>query len=145
MAWDEWEQLKQGAAQRMQLNQLDPGGGMSPPPGGDLRVNQQDLAAVGDSAFDLRNDLITQDTDASASTATAGSGLSTQGFELGPALKHVGTRWDEQLQSLKDACGHISNHLEFTKRVHRENEYYVYGTISSIATLDEGFGGKADG
>jgi len=44
MAWDEWEQLKSQAA--MQLNQVpDEGGGAAP--GGDLKVSQKDLAAVG--------------------------------------------------------------------------------------------------
>ncbi|MEN8656374.1 hypothetical protein ABCR94_38825 [Streptomyces sp. 21So2-11] len=59
MAWDEWEQLKADAAERqssqMQLNQVAPepsGGGWAGRPG-DLRVNQQDLAAVGNSAFAL--------------------------------------------------------------------------------------------
>ncbi|GHA86804.1 hypothetical protein ACIQRS_21350 [Streptomyces termitum] len=54
MAWEEWEQLKAETPDRsstaMQLNRVpderDPGGG---PPGGDLKVSQQDLAAVGDA------------------------------------------------------------------------------------------------
>lgn len=59
MAWDEWERLKIEAAEdhstRMQLNHLPP----EPPVGtqGDLRVNQHDMAAVGDAAFQLHQDL----------------------------------------------------------------------------------------
>lgn len=59
MAWDEWEQLKADAATRQptrtQLNHLPPepsGGGGNPQ--GDLAVNQTDLAAIGDAAFELR-------------------------------------------------------------------------------------------
>ncbi|KAF5994428.1 MULTISPECIES: hypothetical protein [Streptomyces] len=147
MAWDEWEQLKNQAAQkqsaRMQLNQLPADGGGGSTPQGDLTVDQKDLAAIGDRAFKLWEDLGRYGRDAWSSSQTAASDLKTQGFTLGGAVDRVQSRWEEQLTSLLDACAHISNHMDFTKKVHQGDEYYIGGQISSISTLDKGFdGGK---
>jgi hypothetical protein len=148
MAWEEWEHLKREAADRrstgMQLNQLPAdGGGGGAQPGGDLMVNQQDLAAIGDKAFDLWDALGNHGRDAWSSSQSAASDLKGQGFSLGDGLDHVQERWERQLTTLLDACAHISNHLEFTKRVHRGDEHYIAGQLSSIATLDEGFSEEA--
>ncbi|WP_228978078.1 hypothetical protein [Streptomyces sp. DH12] len=142
MAWDEWEQLKNEAAGKtstaMQLNRVpdEPG---SAPQGGDLKVDQQDLAAVGDSAFKLFDKLGKHGRDAWSVSQSAAKDLSTQGFAIGGALDHVQQRWEKQLQSLLDACAHISNHMDFTKNAHAGDEYHITTTMSSIATLDEGF------
>lgn len=66
-------------------------------------------------------------------------GLKSEGFALGGALDHVAEHWVDQVQSLRDACAHISNHLRFTKNQHTADESYVAGTLSSISQLDEGF------
>ncbi|MCQ0023417.1 hypothetical protein M4914_10955 [Streptomyces somaliensis DSM 40738] len=142
MAWDEWEQLKAEAAGRaagrMRLNGLPPedapnSGG----PNGVLRVTQTDLAAIGDEAFKLYTRLWKEAR--VASTDDAGTSLSTQGFTLGGALKHVSTRWEKQLNSLMDACALISNHMDFTKNAHQGDEYHIKRRVSSIHTLDAGF------
>ncbi|MFD3357036.1 hypothetical protein [Streptomyces fradiae] len=141
MAWDEWEKLKAEAragSERMRLNQLEPqpsGGGTE----GDLRVDQQDLAAVGDSAFKLFEDLSKHGRGADASTQTAAKDLKTQEFELGAALATVQKRWEKQLRTLLDACAHISNHMDYTQNAHAGDEYFIASTVSSIATLDKGF------
>lgn len=74
MVWDEWEQLKADASSRsssrMQLNGV-PGGTGSGGQQGDLKVDQQDLAAVGDSAFKLFTDLGRYGRDAWSSSQTA--------------------------------------------------------------------------
>ncbi|MFE3491961.1 hypothetical protein ACFXOS_02510 [Streptomyces sp. NPDC059175] len=141
MSWDEWEQLKSRAVERrstsMQLNQVPLEGGTEPQ--GDLKVNQKDLALVGDSAFKLFETLGKHGRDAWAPSQTAAKDLTTQGFELGGGLNHVQERWEKQLQSLLDACAHISNHMDFTKKAHAGDEYHIYSTVSSIATLDKGF------
>ncbi|WP_405974297.1 hypothetical protein OG496_39735 [Streptomyces sp. NBC_00988] len=142
MTWDEWEQLKSQAARkqsaRMQLNQLPADGGGSTPQG-DLTVNNKDLAAIGDRAFKLWQDLGRYGRDAWSSSQTAASDLTTQGFRLGGAVDHVQQRWEEQLTSLLDACAHISNHMDYTKKAHQGDEFYISGQISSISTLDKGF------
>ncbi|MFE9042583.1 hypothetical protein ACFYOG_16930 [Streptomyces sp. NPDC007818] len=144
MAWEEWEQLKTEAAGQssdaMQLNRVpdeqDPGGG---PPGGDLKVSQQDLAAVGDAAYKLFDKLGKDGRDAWSVSQSAARDLRTQGFDLGDAIDHVQDRWEKQLKTLLDACAHISNHMDFTQNAHAGDETYIYGVVSSIATLDEGF------
>lgn len=106
---------------------------------GDLKVDQQDLAAVGDAAFKLFDNLGKYGRDAWSISQTAAKDLSTQGFALGGALDHVQERWENQLKTLLDACAHISNHMDFTKGAHAGDEYYIYGVVSSISTLDDGF------
>ena len=41
--------------------------------------------------------------------------------------------------TFKDACAHISNHLDYTKNAHAGDEIHIAGTLSSIADLDKGF------
>ncbi|WP_328721908.1 hypothetical protein OHT52_22050 [Streptomyces sp. NBC_00247] len=147
MAWDEWEQLKAGAADRqstgMRLNQLDPGdgGGYVGLPGqtGDLKVAQGDLAKIGSQAHSLYDNLWSKARVATPSSDTAAGDLSGQGFALGGGLKHVSNRWEEQLKSLMDACAHISNHMQVTKKVHTGDENYIQRQMSSIDALDAGF------
>ncbi|WP_327190719.1 hypothetical protein [Streptomyces xinghaiensis] len=142
MAWDEWEQLKASAAERqstqMQLNQLPeedrPNTGTAP---GDLQVHQKDLAEIGDEAFKLYQDLLKKARP--QDTSSAGSDLDQQGFALGAALRHVSTRWDKQLGSLLDACALISNHMEFSNKVHGDDDTRIQRHVSSIHTLDQGF------
>ncbi|MEU9711858.1 hypothetical protein AB0E21_25115 [Streptomyces sp. NPDC047967] len=144
MAWDEWERLKSEAADRrplrMQLNQVPPepsGGDIDQQ--GDLAVNQTDLAAIGNAAFELHQDFGQVSKHARAASQKAAEGLKTQGFALGGALDHVASRWVDQSRSLLDATAHISNHLDFTKGAHAGDEVHIAGTVSSIATLDAGF------
>ncbi|WP_225833848.1 hypothetical protein [Streptomyces sp. NK08204] len=143
MAWDEWEQLKADAADRhparMQLNHLpDPGtGGTSAY--GDLKVSDADLAQIGKEAHSLYDQLQHKARVAQSSSESAAGDLAGQGFLLGKGLKHVARRWDEQLTSLLDACGQISNHMHVTKRIHAGDDGYIGRAMSSIDTLDAGF------
>lgn len=143
MTWDEWEQLKSEAAHRnsarMRLNQLPPEAGGGPPPQGDLKVNQKDLAEIGNAAFRLYGDLEKAGDHARAATQKAAGGLKSETFALGGALDNVATRWIDQVRSLLDACAHISNHLDFTKGAHAGDEVYIGTVLSNIDTLDKGF------
>ncbi|WP_046506786.1 hypothetical protein [Streptomyces odonnellii] len=144
MAWEEWEQMKaaaaeeQGGGAQMRLNQLPeedrPNTGLQP---GDLRVGQQDLAAVGAEAFTLYNQL--WDQARVTSTDGAGRALRDQGFALGGALERVSLRWDSQLATLMDACALISNHMRVTRNTHQDHEDAIVRHVSGIATLDAGF------
>lgn len=139
---DEWNQLVSTAAQRkstqMQLNKADSGGGGGGAPQGELKVDQKDLAAIGDEAFKIHGRLVKDGDHARASSYKAAAALKKD-FEIGGALDHVTTRWKEQLRSLADACAHISNHLEYTDKAHRNDEQYISGVFNSISRLDEGF------
>jgi len=154
MAWDEWEQLKadalapQGGA-HMQLNRVpvEPGEGSAALPSetGDLKVSQQDLANIGSHAHTLYNDLWGKGRLSTTRVDKAASDLTTQGFSLGAGLQHVSNKWDAQLNSLLDACAHISNHMQFTKKLHEGDDSYIQRQMSSIETLDEGFNERVGG
>lgn len=106
---------------------------------GDLKVNQKDLAAIGDAAFELRQEFEQVSNHARAASQKAAGGLKSEGFALGGALDHVASRWIDQCRSLLDATAHISNHLDYTKGAHAGDEVHIAGTVSSISTLDAGF------
>ncbi|MEU9606047.1 hypothetical protein [Streptomyces sp. NPDC048057] len=151
MAWDEWEQLKSDAADRqstqMQLNRVpdDPGDGksLSTNGQGDLKVDQQHLAKVGDHAYKLYNRLWNEGRVHEKTSDNAGSDLTTQGFELGGALSHVSIKWASSLADLMDACAHISNHMDFTKNAHAGDETFIQRRMSSITALEAGFDERA--
>ncbi|MEV7245512.1 hypothetical protein AB0N92_30315 [Streptomyces sp. NPDC093248] len=145
MAWDEWEQLKGDALQRaqgqthMRLNHISPDSGGTANRQGDLRVNQTDLAGVGDAAYDLYQ-AFQHDSDlARINSLKAAGGLASEGFEIGSALDTVAQHWVDQARTLLDATAHISNHLDYTKGAHAGDEVYISGTLSGIATLEKGF------
>ncbi|TQE36627.1 hypothetical protein Sipo8835_09875, partial [Streptomyces ipomoeae] len=85
MSWDEWEQLKAGAAgtsdtagtssTHMRLNQLEDQGSASE---GELVVYQDDLGAVGHEAFILYDQLRKEADIAGASPDKAGAGSTAQ-------------------------------------------------------------------
>ncbi|CAL9423325.1 hypothetical protein SUDANB106_01918 [Streptomyces sp. enrichment culture] len=142
---DEWNRLVTAAEERkatqMRLNRLDGGGGWGKSADsshGELTVKQKDLAAIGDAAFRLRERLVKDGDRARASSYAAASALSRD-FEIGSALDYVTTRWRDQLRTLTDACGHISNHLEYSNKAHADNEQHISGLFNSLTHLNEGF------
>ncbi|MFF0274547.1 MULTISPECIES: hypothetical protein [unclassified Streptomyces] len=141
---DEWAGIKTAAQEGQtatRLNQLDGGGGGGAGQGGNLRVEQSDLAAVGDAAFKLHQRLDTDGDHAKSSTQDAGTAMK-QDFALGPALTTLAEKWNEQVNTLLDACGHISNHLEYSKRTHADDEHWI-ATRFKFEQLDAGFEERA--
>ena len=141
MSFDqEWAGHKAAAAEKqstsMQLNQLpaDGGGGS---PQGDLQVNQQDLAAIGDDAFRLYQRLDRDGDHAKASSQRASSRLNSD-FALAGAIGDVAEKWNDQVNTLLESCAHISNHLDYTQRAHAGDEYYI-ATSFSVSELSGGF------
>jgi hypothetical protein len=152
VAWEEWEQLKADAAERhathMQLNQVDGGGGGHtgmPDTTGDLKVGHADLVNIGKHAHGLYDKLWNKARTATPSSHKAAGNLLKQGFSLGAGLQHVADRWEEQLASLRDACAHISNHLQVTRKIHAGDEQYIQRQMSSIDALDAGFDERVGG
>ncbi|MEU8678269.1 hypothetical protein [Streptomyces sp. NPDC048560] len=151
MAWDEWDQMKtealesqQAGSTHMQLNQYPGDSGPGPVPTtpgstGDLNVNQQELSKIGNHAHTLYDQLWDQARLDRTSVDKAASDLASQGFALGSGLQHVSNRWSAQLNTVLDACAHISNHMQVTKKIHNGDEAYIQRQMSSIATLDAGF------
>ncbi|WP_428954380.1 hypothetical protein [Streptomyces sp. cg35] len=139
MAWDEWEELKgKHTSTGMQLNGI-PADETTTTTTGDLEVGHGDLTKLGKSAHELYNQLWDRARVNVASSDSAAGSLTKQGFELGSGLKHVSSRWDEQLKSLMDACAQITNHMQTTKRVHDDDDNYIRRQMSSIDALDAGF------
>ncbi|MFF1478924.1 hypothetical protein ACFVYD_15330 [Streptomyces sp. NPDC058301] len=139
----EWAQLKSTAAEkqdsaRTRLNRVpdDDRGGASP--NGDLVVSQGDLAAVGDEAFKLYQRLDTDGDHAKQSTTAAGAAMKSD-FALGAALTTLADHWNNQVNSLLQACAHISNHLDYTKNAHAGDEYHIVTSLSAL-DLNRAFG-----
>lgn len=128
MAWEEWEQLKSEAVERqsvrLRLNQLpaDAGGGCTQ---ADLVVHDDQLGKLGNLAFELRERLHVDGDLARPSTFTASVDLFNDGLETGSALLEVHDAWNSQLQTLNEACAHISNHLDFTRAQHSKDDAHV--------------------
>ncbi|WP_055690204.1 hypothetical protein [Streptomyces prasinus] len=140
MAWDEWEQLKAQAADRqstrMQVNQAPaqgPGGG-----GPDLVVQQDDLGAVGHDAFVLHGDLVKKvdiagagmNSDHAGSTHQAAAALSKSNFTMGDELMTTLTVWESQVKAVRQACAHISNHLDFSKKRHADDDAEIAAVVA---------------
>ncbi|MFJ8502891.1 hypothetical protein [Streptomyces avermitilis] len=129
MAWDEWEQLKAEAAEkrsaRMQLNQLADsggGGGGGATSDGDLVVHDDELGKLGNMAYDLREQLRVDGDYARPSIFDASVDLFNDGLDMGSGLLELHDAWNTQLATLKEACAHISNHLDFTRAQHAKDE-----------------------
>ncbi|WP_330331401.1 hypothetical protein OHS33_17750 [Streptomyces sp. NBC_00536] len=145
MSFDqEWAEVRASVADKqtgMRLNHVPAEDGGGPTPQGDLVVTQQDLAAVGDAAFKLHQRLNTDGDHAKASTYEAAGSLK-QGFALGGALSTVADKWNTQVNTLLEACAHISNHLDYTQNAHAEGEYWI-ATQLKYEQLDKGFEERA--
>ncbi|MFF9351575.1 hypothetical protein [Streptomyces sp. NPDC014734] len=138
MAWAEWENAKAAAAADRQvstsLNQLpgSPGGGQD-----DLVVHQDDLGGVGHEAFVLHGRLQKQadiagagmDRKGSGSTMRAAAELKASGFALGGELETTVSVWTSQVDAVLQACAHISNHLDYSKKAHAEDDAAIAASL----------------
>ncbi|WP_179500186.1 hypothetical protein [Streptomyces sp. WZ.A104] len=98
MAWDEWEKLKNEAAQRVsaptQLNGAPPGGGGTAADG-DLVVHDDQLGKMGNTAYELRQKFGVDSDHARPSTFTASiEALLAAGTGLNPDVPAVVTGYD---------------------------------------------------
>ncbi|MGW7464076.1 hypothetical protein ACWGJT_05075 [Streptomyces xantholiticus] len=126
MAWDEWEQSKAAVASRadttqMRLNQAPAGANA----GQDLVVHDDALGKLGDMARSLRNQLSTHGDHARVATFEASNDLVNNGLDMGAGLLEVHDAWNTKLATLKEACGHISNHLDYSRSVHAKAEQKI--------------------
>ncbi|WP_306191550.1 MULTISPECIES: hypothetical protein [unclassified Streptomyces] len=156
MAWDEWEQLKSQAAERqsthMRINHVpvEPGGGGTG--SGDLVVHEDDLGAVGHEAFILFDKLDKQANvpvtgkGGTGSTSQAAAALKSHTFATGAALDKTAEMWTSQVKSVLQACAHISNHLDYSKKRHSSDDVQIAaalrnsdGSTVSVSKLNEYF------
>ncbi|GHJ37590.1 hypothetical protein [Streptomyces sp. TS71-3] len=135
MAWDEWEHLKADAAKRrsagMQIDHVP-----DPLPGnardGDLVVHDDELGKLGNMAHDLRDRLSVEGDYARASTFDASVQLFNDGLDTGSALTELHDAWNSQLSTLKEACAHISNHLDFTRGQHGKDDAAIQTGVRDV-------------
>ncbi|MEU5641053.1 hypothetical protein [Streptomyces milbemycinicus] len=126
---DEWERAKARAMgdgpARMRLNQLVAAGGGS---GGTLLARRDDLGRVGHAAYELHGGLRAAGGHAKVNSKAAGAELTTDHFATGAALTKVADTWQSQVDTLLEACAHISDHLDYsTKRYGDEDATIATG------------------
>src|SRR4051812_6403596 len=118
---DEWAELKQNA--QMRLNSAGSSGSSSG--GADLVVKYDDMGKIGHSAFVLHQHLSSAGKHAHADSEAAAKTLNGDGFETGWALDEANKAWQDQLQVLLDACGQISNHLDFSVKSSKKDDHHI--------------------
>lgn len=135
-----WGQARNSAAARqqssMQLNHAgagETGGGAS-----DYTVTSPDLKAVGNDAQELFHHLETDAFHAGATTGTASTQLTDDGFKTGSALYSAWDTWRSQAEALLSACAHIHNHLEDTVWTHKNYEETLKTNLS-VEEIDKHF------
>jgi hypothetical protein len=117
----------------MQLNQAPPGGSGD----SDLVVYQDDLGAVGHEAFILHGELKKKadiagtgaDKNGSGSTMQAAAALKSHNLGLGAELESTVEIWSSQVKHVLQACAHISNHLDYTKKMHAQEDAGIAAEI----------------
>ncbi|WOI61727.1 hypothetical protein [Streptomyces fradiae] len=124
---------RQQASMRLNLLPGDPGGNQQ----ADLVVMQDDLGAVGHEAFMLHSALQEDadiagagaDAEGAGSTMQAAAALKGSGFALGSELETTVSVWTSQVKSVLQACAHISNHLDYSKKTHAENDAAIAASL----------------
>ncbi|MGA5038928.1 hypothetical protein ACPCA8_17945 [Streptomyces capoamus] len=134
----EWAELRAAAAERTALRidsvPADGGGGGGV---GDLVVNRDDLGAIGNDAYHLLDRLGKEGDIARSSTFEAATALTNGNFVSGSAVLKVHDFWQTHLKTLLDACAQISNHLDYSKARHAEDEAKVEGDLTRVSILTE--------
>jgi hypothetical protein len=139
---DEWAQVVSEARRRqsagMRLNQLEPGaGGADGEAGMDLVVTQDDLGAVGHEAFLLHGELQKKadivgaglDRNGEGSTARAAKEMTARNLTMGGELYTTLSVWDTQVKTVLQMCAHISNHLDYSKKSHAEDDAAIAAAL----------------
>lgn len=141
VTFTEWEEAKAHAAgdTRMRLNGYPaadhPGCGTGSAL--DLVVEDDELGKLGNLAYGLRQQLGSDGGHAAAASGEAATSLTGEGLDMGAALGDLNEAWETKLKTLKDACGQLSDHLDYTRAAHHKDEDKITGAMSSIATLDD--------
>ncbi|MEK8145155.1 hypothetical protein NKH18_38435 [Streptomyces sp. M10(2022)] len=134
---EEWAGLKAEAAARMQLNSVPTRDPDASSTGADLVVHDDELGKIGHFAYRLHNNLKADGKHARTTSRAAGTSLTSDGFEMGKALTSASTAWVKQVETLLNACAHISNHLDYTKASKKKDDDWVaaqVGVSKSLAT-----------
>lgn len=139
---EEWARLKTGKAPedaRMQLNHaLPPDGATGKTADGQgLAVKHADLGEVGHEGFLLHRALRKKADIAAAgsgdgdtgSTARAAQELSACHLTMGDELSTTLEMWTSQVKTVLQMCAHISNHLDYSKKAHAEDDAEIGASL----------------
>ncbi|MFF3833481.1 hypothetical protein ACFYXX_22295 [Streptomyces sp. NPDC002458] len=140
---DEWAQLKADAQDRrstqMSLNTDGSQSGSSASGAhGDLVVHQDDLGAVGNEAFRIHGELQKRadiagagiDKAGAGTTARAAAELQGRNFSAGGELYTTLEVWTSQVKTVLQMCAHISNHLDYSKKAHANDEVQIATSLA---------------
>ncbi|WP_326770042.1 hypothetical protein OG978_15840 [Streptomyces sp. NBC_01591] len=136
----EWATIRAEATQRvdMRLNSLPAEGGSgSTASQTDLAVNQNHIGAIGHEAYEVRTRLSKDGDMARSSTFDAAIALTNGNFESGSSLLKVHDRWNTHMKTLLDACGQISNHLNYSASATAKDDQQIEGEMLAVSKLDE--------
>ncbi|QBJ91282.1 hypothetical protein D0Z67_13945 [Streptomyces seoulensis] len=153
MVWQEWENAKAGAREARESRTRLNGVGAAGTDDHDLVVHQDDLGGVGHEAFVLHGELKKKadiagaglDKDGSGSTMRAAATLKSHHFGLGGELETTVEIWTSQVKHVLQACAHISNHLDYTKKRHTAEDAKIVADLSGrsgpvpVSDLDKDF------
>lgn len=127
------------AAVTMRLNQVGGTGGSASGAGAaDYVVPDDELGDIGHAAFGLFNGLESAGKHANAASRTAGTSLKGEGFDLGAAFTEVNRTWETQVKTLLQACAHISNHLNYTKKSSKADDDWIEAQMRMIGPVAPG-------
>ncbi|ARP70924.1 hypothetical protein LK07_15405 [Streptomyces pluripotens] len=140
MAWDEWDQLTAGAAQRMQIDHLaGPGGGgsngSSGGPAPDLKASQGPWTKASGIAQELQTATHAALTEIQTAHESIKGG--TDGFASTAALNEILPTWEKRLASVRNECDRLHGALAKTGRDFGEFDPAVAGKLSRIDTGDK--------
>ncbi|WP_424921260.1 hypothetical protein [Streptomyces sp. wa1] len=140
---DEWAQLKADAQDRrstqMSLNTAGPeSGSAASGANSDLVVHQDDLGAVGNEAFRVHGELQKRadiagagiDKAGAGTTARAAAELQGRNFSSGGELYTTLEVWTSHVKTVLQMCAHISNHLDYSKKAHANDEVQIAASLA---------------
>ncbi|WP_234433475.1 hypothetical protein [Streptomyces sp. NRRL WC-3549] len=123
----------------MRLNQAGGTGGSAPGAGtADYVVPDDELGDIGHAAYGLFNGLESAGKHANTASRTAGTSLKGEGFDLGAAFTEVNRTWETQVKTLLQACAHISNHLNYTKKSSKADDDWIEAQLRIIGPVAPG-------
>ncbi|MER0245336.1 hypothetical protein AAHZ94_25805 [Streptomyces sp. HSW2009] len=132
---EEWGRIRRAAEADARTRLNSAGSGSSGGSADRLVVYQEDLGQVGHEAFLLHGRLkkagdVTRGATGDGSTATVARVLASHNFTMGDALTTTAAIWEDQVKTLLQACAHISNHLDYSKKSHTHEDQKIAATMS---------------
>ncbi|MEV0281541.1 hypothetical protein AB0I22_34865 [Streptomyces sp. NPDC050610] len=131
----EWDRLRAESTRQQEthtrINSTD-GGGPSSATTADLHVNSDELGPIGHDAYGLYNQLRTDGRHAHDNSKAAAAHLTDGGLGTGSALDHVVHTWENQVNTLLQACALISDHLDYSIAAHANDEKKIASSMPKV-------------